>query len=69
MSKPPIGQRGRNLFKHKDVVRAMRSAKAGGMETIEAVEVITKDGITIRVLGRDADRETTDTPEGILNQL
>ena len=56
-------------FKQKDVVRAMRSAKAGGMETIEAVEVITKDGITIRVLGRDANRETTDTPEGILNQL
>jgi hypothetical protein len=47
----------------------MRSAKAGGMETIEAVEVVTKEGVTIRVLGRDANRETTDTPESVLNQL
>jgi hypothetical protein len=40
-----------NLFKLKDVVRAMRSAKAGGMESIGAVEIVTAQGTTIRVFG------------------
>jgi hypothetical protein len=44
------------LFKFKDVVRAMRSAKAGGMESIDAVEVVTKDGTTIRVFGKAGER-------------
>jgi len=47
----PVGRRGRNLFKQKDVVRAMRSAKAGGLATIGHVEIVTKDGTTIRVFG------------------
>ena len=50
MSKPPVGQRGRNLFKLKDVVRAMKSAEQGGL-AIGHVEVVTKDGTTIRVFG------------------
>jgi hypothetical protein len=61
----------RNLFKQKDVVRAMRSAKAAGL-AIGGIEVVTKDGITIRVLAKnEADQSAgkTDTPAGILNQL
>jgi len=60
MSKPPIGQRGRNVFKKHDVVRAMRSAEKGGMD-IGHVEVVTKDGTTIRVFGK--------TPAGNTNDL
>jgi hypothetical protein len=47
---PPRGQRGRNLFKQKDVVRAMKSAEKGGL-AIGHVEVVTTDGTTIRVFG------------------
>jgi hypothetical protein len=43
--------RNQHLFKVRDVVRAMRSAKAGGLATIGGVEVVTKDGTTIRVFG------------------
>ena len=51
MSKPPVGHRGPLPFKQKDVVRTMRSAKKGGLD-IGHVEVVTKDGTTIRVFGR-----------------
>jgi len=42
--------RNQHLFKYKDVLRAMRSARAGGL-AIGGVEVVTKDGTTIRVFG------------------
>jgi hypothetical protein len=59
---PPVGKRSPNIFRHKDVVRAMKSAKAGGLKNIGAVEVITKDGTTIRVLGeRTAEQNEWDT--------
>jgi hypothetical protein len=45
--------RNQHPFKQRDVVRAMRSAEAAGL-TIGGVEVVTKDGTIIRVLGKDA---------------
>jgi len=51
MSTPPVKRPGRrNLFKQKDVVRAMKSAEKGGL-AIGHVEVVTTDGTTIRVFG------------------
>jgi hypothetical protein len=44
------GLRGLNPFRQRDVSRVMRSAEAAGM-AVTAVEVVTKDGVTIRVLG------------------
>jgi hypothetical protein len=43
----------RHPFKRRDVERAMKSAKAEGLE-IGAVEVVTRDGTTIRVFGKAA---------------
>ena len=43
----------RNAFKQRDVVRAMRSAEAAGF-AVGGVEVVTRDGTTIRVLAKDA---------------
>jgi hypothetical protein len=51
------GLRGLNPFKQRDISRVMRSAEAAGM-AVTAVEVVTKDGITIRVLGRDRGEPT-----------
>jgi len=45
----------------------MKSAEKGGM-AIGHVEVVTRDGTTIRVFGKDADPKT-DAPESIINQL
>jgi hypothetical protein len=50
-SKPVPPRRRRDLFRKYNVVKAMASAKAGGLE-IGSVE-ITPDG-TIRVLGKDS---------------
>jgi hypothetical protein len=56
-------------FKQRDVTRAVRSAEAAGL-AIGSVEVVTKDGVTIRVLAKnEADRSKTDTPDDVLNQL
>jgi hypothetical protein len=66
---PPVGRRGHNPFKQKDVVRTMRSARAGGMESIDCVEVTTKDGTTIRVFGKGASSAVQDTPEKIIERL
>jgi hypothetical protein len=43
----------RHPFKRRDVERAMKSARAEGLE-IGAVEVVTHDGTRIRVFGKDA---------------
>jgi hypothetical protein len=48
---PPSG-RGRNFFKQRDVTRAVRSARAAGL-AVGGVEVVTKDGTTIRILSKD----------------
>jgi len=66
----PIGRRGRSPFRQKDVTRAMRSAEQGGL-AIGHVEVVTKDGVTIRVFGKGSPsaEQKTDTPESIINQL
>jgi hypothetical protein len=46
--------RGRNFFKQRDVTRAVRSARAAGL-AIGGVEVVTADGTTIRVLGKNGE--------------
>ena len=67
MSSPSVSRR--NPFKQKDVVRAVRSAGAAGL-AVSGVEVITKDGVTIRVLAKEADQHgKADTAEGIIRQL
>jgi hypothetical protein len=48
---PPSG-RGRNFFKQRDVTRAVRSARAAGL-AIGGVEVVTKEGITIRIVSKN----------------
>jgi len=48
---PPTG-RGRNFFKQRDVTRAVRSARAAGL-SIGGLEVVTKDGTTIRILPKN----------------
>jgi len=55
-------------FKLKDVIRAMKSAEKGGL-AIEHVEVVTRDGTTIRVFGKSTDQKIADTPESVLQQL
>jgi hypothetical protein len=40
-----------NPFKQRDITRTVRSAEAAGLE-VEAIEVVTKDGVTIRVLAK-----------------
>jgi len=59
MSSPSVSRR--NLFKQKDVVRAMKSAEKGGL-AIGHVEVVTKDGTTIRVFGKGATESATANP-------
>ena len=51
-SPPSVIRRGRNFFKQRDVTRAVRSARAAGL-AIGGVEVVTKDGTTIRILSKD----------------
>jgi hypothetical protein len=66
---PSTVRRGRNVFKQRDVTRAVRSARAAGL-AVGGIEVVTKDGTTIRILAKDAKSDQpTDTPEGILDQL
>jgi hypothetical protein len=68
-SPPSVIRRGRNFFKQRDVTRAVRSARAAGL-AVGGIEVVTKDGTTIRILAKDAKSDQpTDTPEGILDQL
>jgi acylphosphatase len=57
MSSKPVPPRGRSLFRQANRVKAMRSAKAAGLE-IGGVEV-APDG-TIRVLSRGATEHGSD---------
>jgi hypothetical protein len=61
-------RRGRSPFKHKDVLRAAKSAKAAGL-AIGGIEVVTKDGVTIRILAKTEAGQSTDTPENIIAKL
>jgi hypothetical protein len=69
---PPSVRRGRTVFRQRDVTRAVRSARAAGL-AISGVEVVTKDGTTIRILAETPERTdaagNTDTPESVLDQL
>jgi hypothetical protein len=49
---PSTNRRGRNFFKLRDVTRAVRSARAAGL-AVGGIEVVTKDGTTIRILSKD----------------
>ena len=51
-SPPSVIRRGRNFFKQRDVTRAVRSVRAAGL-AVGGVEVVTKDGTTIRILSKD----------------
>ena len=51
-SPPSVIRRGRNFFKQSDVTRAVRSARAAGL-AIGGVEVVTKEGITIRIVSKN----------------
>ena len=51
-SPPSVIRRGRNFFRQRDVTRAVRSAQAAGV-AIGGLEVVTKDGTTIRILSKD----------------
>jgi hypothetical protein len=44
-------QPSRNAFRGRDVSRTIKFAKLGGID-IGTVEVVTKDGTTIRVVGK-----------------
>jgi hypothetical protein len=48
-----VGRRSENLFKRNDVMRAIKSARDAGVP-VAGVEVVCKDGTTIRVLGENA---------------
>ena len=62
-------RRSRNFFKQRDVTRAVRSARAAGL-AIGGVELVTKDGTTIRILAKSGETDRpTDTPEDVLDQL
>jgi hypothetical protein len=59
-----MGKRGPSSFKRLDVERAIRSAREGGVEPA-VIEVIGKDGVTIRIYGDNAAlTETTEDAAG-----
>jgi hypothetical protein len=73
MSSPPVGKRSRDPFKQRDVVRAMKSAEKAGL-AIGGVEVVTKDGVTIRILAKEhagsgIGHKPNDTPENVIANL
>ena len=47
-SPPSVIRRGRNVFKQRDVTRFVRSVRAAGL-AIGGVEMVTKDGATMRI--------------------
>ena len=54
-----------NVFRQRDVVRAMKSAEAGGL-AIGSVEVACKDGTIIRVFGKSAENIATNPWDSVL---
>ena len=58
-----MGKRGPSSFKKLDAERAIRSARAAGLEP-SMVEIISKDGVTIRVYGDKMAMDTTQDTAG-----
>ncbi len=59
-----MAKRGVNLFKRNDALRAIRSARDGGIEPA-MIEIVAKDGTIYRVYGENAAlTETTDDTAG-----
>jgi hypothetical protein len=46
-------RKNRPPYKQRDVTRLMRGFEAGGKE-VTGAEIVTKDGVTIRVFGKGA---------------
>jgi hypothetical protein len=53
-----MGKRGENAFRRNDAIRALQSARDGGLEPA-MIEIITKDGTTFRIYGDKAATDTT----------
>jgi hypothetical protein len=60
--------RGLNPFKQRDVMRTIRSAEAAGL-AVAAVEIVTKDGVTIRVVGKRAKDAPAESPPNPWDQV
>ena len=59
-----MARRGSNLFKRNDALRAIRSARDGGIEPA-MIQIVAKDGTIYRVYGENAAlTETTDDTAG-----
>ena len=68
---PPVGRRGRNLFKQKDGLRAIKIARDGGMKP-GMLEIRAKDGTIFRVYDLEAAAAKPapeDTPDKIIDRL
>jgi hypothetical protein len=60
-----MGKRRENAFKHNDAVRALESARDGGLEPAAMEVVLGPDGsVTFRVLGDKAAADTTQDTAG-----
>jgi hypothetical protein len=58
-----MGKRGDNTFKRNDAIRALQSARDGGLEPA-MIEIVAKDGTTFRVYGDKAVTDTTQDSAG-----
>ena len=61
-----MARRGTNLFKRNDALRAIRSARDGGIEPA-MIEIVAKDGTIYRVYGENAALTETTTDTGRAN--
>jgi len=60
-----MGQRGSNAFKRNDAIRALQSARDGGLEPAMMEVILGPDGTTtFRVYGDNAVKETTHDTAG-----
>jgi hypothetical protein len=57
-----MGKRGSGNFRRTDALRAVRAARDAGIAPA-MIEIVGKDGVTIRVFGRDAYHGTQSTNE------
>jgi hypothetical protein len=59
-----MARRGTNLFKRNDAIRALQSARDGGIN-VQCFEIVAKDGTIFRVYGDSAAlAETTQETSG-----
>jgi hypothetical protein len=60
-----MGQRGSNAFKRNDAIRALQSARDGGLEPAAMEVILGRDGTTtFRILGDKAATDTTQDAAG-----